>query len=140
MRHWYKCNECSFQLQTGHNHHEGASQTICMKCGQLYLNVPANPWGPENTELCSLLKVEAASKKKKSTTNTDSGQKVLARNDMDHPFRVGNTDYYFIVYDMLNLVCDRCHSSGTITDDLAADMESPECRKGRIVDMGFIEF
>ncbi|PKL33740.1 MAG: hypothetical protein CVV45_06375 [Spirochaetae bacterium HGW-Spirochaetae-10] len=111
-----------------------------MKCGQLYLNVPANPWGPENTELCSLLKVEAASKKKKSTTNTDSGQKVLARNDMDHPFRVGNTDYYFIVYDMLNLVCDRCHSSGTITDDLAADMESPECRKGRIVDMGFIEF
>lgn len=134
MGHWYKCSACDFQFFAGHSHHEGRSSAICLSCGQKYVIVTENPWGPRQDELCALVQVNARA------TKVDTGQKVRAKPDLENPLSFGDAVYFVIIYDMSGLICNRCQGSGTITEDLSSVAECPSCRHGRIVDCGPVEF
>ena len=135
----YKCTACRFEFLSGHSHHTGSSDAICLDCGTQYQIQPASDWGPEAGEKCVLLKVIPSGGKTPREGLVKCKQFVLARRSAAS-VTIDGQDSHFVHYETQPLHCEHCRKSGTIETDLKAETICPRCKKETLKDLGIVQY
>ena len=121
------CNLCDFVFFSGHSHHEGSSNAMCLGCQTRFALPTASPWGPAVAELIELhiqeKKVTFRHKKKPpqvEVLHKPTGVYLLAEPGK----RWG------VHYPIETLDCPSCHRAGSLVLDFEEGQACPSCRLG----------
>ena len=136
----FKCSTCDFEFNSGWSHHEWGAPLVCTNCACKFKVISEkSPWGPSPDEV---LPVYRRSNKKKPKRNGGSvfqptGLTIIGR---DSPTVIDGKTVHFVQVSPASLTCPQCNSAGTIVSSFVAGESCPKCHKGKVVDLGEVEY
>lgn len=130
------CNSCDFVFYSGHSHHAGYNEMLCLACLTEFALPTESLWGPQVGELIMVHRLVWERK----VVHKKKPPRFTARLEPTDEFLIAESaGEWGIHYPIDHLICPHCQRVGSMALDFAHGQGCPKC-DGGIVECGQLTY
>jgi hypothetical protein len=131
------CDSCEFEFHSGHSHHTGVANAVCIRCDSRYCLPTKSYWGPDFDELIEVNSVRKEPVKHRGRKKREPWFREVREPTGQHIMAVAKPveglPFPRIAYVGVDeLECAACKSKGCVVLDLGEGDACPRCKTGKL--------